>query len=71
MAVVIDGKQQMPENVAPPGAPPVRVVRIDRYVSAADVMGIEVYAHGGNMPISLQVNDTGCGVIALWTGTRR
>jgi len=35
-----------------------------------DVMAIEVYERGGNMPISLQVNDTKCGVIALWTGSR-
>lgn len=71
MAVVIDGKQQMGENIAPPGAPEVLVVRIDRYVSANDVMGIEVYARGGNMPISLQVDDSRCGVIAFWTGSRR
>jgi hypothetical protein len=35
------------------------------------VMGIEVYARGGNMPISLQVKDPRCGVIAFWTGGRK
>ena len=64
MAIVVDGQQQYPP--AYPG-----VVSIDRLVSANDVMAIEVYERGGNMPISLQVNDTKCGVIALWTGSRR
>lgn len=59
MALVIDGVQQEP-------VPP-----IDQVVSANDVAGIEVYARGGNMPLSLHVNDTKCGVIAIWTGSRR
>ncbi|HEV8411680.1 MAG TPA: hypothetical protein VGQ30_14305 [Gemmatimonadaceae bacterium] len=63
MAVVIDGQQQYPP--AQPG-----VVSIDRLLDANDVAGIEVYARAGNMPISLQVNDTKCGVIAFWTGSR-
>jgi hypothetical protein len=71
MAIIIDGQQQMPENVAPIGAPPVMAVLIDRLIAANDVMGIEVYARAGNMPLSLQVNDSRCGVIALWTGSRR
>lgn len=71
MAIVIDGQEQMPELISPPQAQPVYAVRIDRYVSAADVMAIEVYARGANMPISLQTKDNRCGVIAFWTGSRR
>ena len=46
-------------------------VPIDGILSASDVAAIEVYARGGNMPVSLQVSDAGCGVIAIWTGSRR
>ena len=63
MAIVVDGMQQYP----PLGG----VVHIDMLLEANDVMAIEVYDRGGNMPISLQVNDTKCGVIAFWTGSRR
>jgi hypothetical protein len=59
MAIVIDGKQQSP-------TPP-----IDNVLDANDVMAIEVYDRAGNMPISMQFNDTVCGVIALWTGSRK
>jgi hypothetical protein len=62
MAIVIDGVQQY----APPEG-----LHINALLDAHDVMGIEVYARGGNTPISLQVNDTKCGVIALWTGSRK
>jgi hypothetical protein len=46
-------------------------VLIDRVVDAASVSAIEVYARGGNMPVSLQVSDPACGVIAFWTGSRK
>ncbi len=46
-------------------------VDIDRYVSPGDVAAIEIYARGGNMPVSLQTSDAACGVIAIWTGRRK
>ena len=46
-------------------------VDIDQYINANDVSAIEVYARGGNMPISLQAGNSACGVIAIWTGSRR
>jgi hypothetical protein len=46
-------------------------VFIDMILDANDVAAIEVYDRGGNMPISLQANDTKCGVIAIWTGSRK
>jgi hypothetical protein len=63
VAIVIDGMQQYP-----PGS---GAVFIDELLNANEVMAVEVYARGGNMPISLQVNDTKCGVVAFWTGSRR
>lgn len=59
MAVLIDGNQERPP------------VYIDRLIDANAVTAIEVYARGANMPISLQADDNICGVIALWTGSRR
>ena len=46
-------------------------VPIDNVLEANDVAAIEVYTRGANMPVSLQVSDAGCGVIAFWTGSRR
>lgn len=46
-------------------------VNINQFVDPSDITAIEVYARGGNMPISLQVSDNSCGVIAIWTGSRR
>lgn len=63
MAIVVDGQQQYP----PAGAH----VDIDMLLDASDVAGIEVYARGGNMPINFQFQDTRCGVVAFWTGSRR
>jgi len=45
-------------------------VNINQFVDANDIAAIEVYARGGNMPISLQVDDSACGVVAIWTGSR-
>ena len=69
MAIVIDGVQQQPDPPTHRGG--VAFVDIDRILDANDVVAIEVYARGGNMPISLQVDDSKCGVIAFWTGSRR
>jgi hypothetical protein len=72
MAVVLDGKQIYPTDlVSKTGPPPITVVYINRNIVASQIMGIEVYARGGNMPIELQVNDTRCGVVAFWTGSRK
>ncbi len=59
LAVVLDGTQVYGQ------------VNVDELINANDVMAIEVYARGGNVPISLQVNDTKCGVVAFWTGSRK
>ncbi|HEY2848895.1 MAG TPA: hypothetical protein VGI97_03400, partial [Gemmatimonadaceae bacterium] len=69
MAVVVDGMQVYPQVNPKTGI--AKPIYINEIVEANDIMGIEVYARGGNMPISLQVNDSRCGVIAFWTGARR
>lgn len=84
MAIVVDGIQQCPrggcgggnnaQSISRVPGPPLsesNAVLIDRILEANDVTAIEVYARGGNMPISLQVADPGCGVIAFWTGSRK
>ena len=77
MAIVIDGVQHYPQlvpNTGPgsrPYVPAIYAVYVNQLLDANDVMAIEVYARGGNVPISLQVNDTRCGVIAFWTGSRQ
>jgi hypothetical protein len=60
MAIVIDGMQQYGSQI-----------HLDMLVDANEVMAVEVYARGGNMPLSLQVNDNTCGVVAVWTGSRK
>ena len=49
----------------------MHAVIIDHIVDPGSVAAIEVYPRGGNMPSSLPVSDAGCGVIAIWTGSRR
>lgn len=70
--------QNAPQMTAPPhdasaGAETLDdiAVDLDQYVDVNDLAAIEVYARGGNMPVSLQANDSACGVIALWTGSRQ
>jgi hypothetical protein len=62
MAIIVDGHQLNPAGGG--------IVYVNDILAANDVMGIEVYARGGNTPLSLQVNDTKCGVVAFWTGSR-
>ncbi|HEY2848806.1 MAG TPA: carboxypeptidase-like regulatory domain-containing protein, partial [Gemmatimonadaceae bacterium] len=56
MAVVVDGKQIYPQVDPKTGV--AKPIYINQIVEANDIMAIEVYARGGNMPISLQVNDS-------------
>jgi hypothetical protein len=70
MAILVDGKQQYKEPI-PGTKPPIYAVLLDQILAANDVMGIEIYSMAGNMPISLQADDAACGVIALWTGSRK
>jgi hypothetical protein len=36
-----------------------------------DIAAVEVYTRGGNMPVTLQAPDNACGVLAIWTGSRK
>lgn len=83
MAVLLDGQEVIRGGGGGPENGQVSVVGgsasaggeaqagINRWIQANDVVAIEVYARGGNMPISLQANDPKCGVIAIWTGSRK
>jgi hypothetical protein len=59
MAILFDGNQMYGS------------VNVDQLINVNDVAAIEVYPRGGNMPVGLQANDTNCGVVAFWTGSRR
>ena len=86
MAVLLDGQQLCPpKGCSPNNAPSLSAqrsrvmggsiedvtVNINQYIDQNDIVAIEVYARGGNMPISLQAVDNACGVIAIWTGSRK
>jgi hypothetical protein len=86
MTVLLDGQRLCPDNGCNTGTdqstsvelgnhptPPIDKITVDinKFIDPNDVSAIEVYARGGNMPISLQTADNGCGVIAFWTGSRR
>jgi hypothetical protein len=87
MAIVLDGVRQCPaagchtggemnatdimQGMRKPVINDQSAVIIDHLIDAASVSAIEVYARGANMPVSLQVSDPACGVIAIWTGSRR
>jgi hypothetical protein len=58
MAIVIDGQQLVG-------------TAIDKILDANDVAAIEIYSRGGNMPTSLHANDSACGVLVFWTGSRK
>jgi hypothetical protein len=45
-------------------------VDLNQYVNVNDIVAIEVYTRGGNMPIAVQTSDDACGVVAIWTGPR-
>ena len=75
MAIVVDGHQICPLagcNMADytRGLTDNNVVLLDQVVDINSVAGIEVYKRGGNMPSAFHV-DGECGVIALWTGSRK
>jgi hypothetical protein len=59
---------------APTSASPTvdqATVDLNQVIDVNTIAAIEVYARGGNMPISLQPSDNACGVLAFWTGSRR
>jgi exosome complex RNA-binding protein Csl4 len=47
------------------------VIDLNEYIDPNDITAIEIYQRGGNMPVSLQTVDNGCGVIAFWSGARK
>ncbi len=68
---------QFSSMTRPSGDPAVQAanerafVDLNEYIDPNDIAAIEIYPRGGNMPVSLQTVDSGCGVIAFWSGTRK
>jgi hypothetical protein len=76
MAVVIDGRQVCPnggclrDDPTKSGLTDQNSVLIDQIISVDALAGVEVYKRGGNIPSDFHV-DGDCGVVALWTGSRK
>jgi hypothetical protein len=76
MAVVIDGRVVCPnggclrDDASKTALTDQNTVLIDQVMSANSLAGIEVYKRGGNIPSDFHV-DGDCGVVALWTGSRK
>jgi hypothetical protein len=68
---------QFSSMTRPSGDPAVQAanerafVDLNEYIDPNDIAAIEIYPRGGNMPVSLQTVDSGCGVIAFWSGARK
>jgi hypothetical protein len=81
MTVMLDGATLRPESrfcsmnsstlTMNPMTIPPKGPDIEEFITSGDVAAIEVYPRGANMPISLQAADNACGVVAIWTGSRR
>lgn len=79
MTILLDGHRAMgtlEEAVGfRPGAPAARtLMSVDELISAHSVAAIEIYGSMASAPIELQRaagNSGGCGLVALWTGSRR
>ncbi len=74
MAILIDGLQQLKDHVLDDSRQPpvwIDVVLIDKLINPDDVAAIEVYSRGGNVPSSLHADDSACGVVAFWTGSKK
>jgi hypothetical protein len=76
MAIVVDGRQVCPNggclqnDPMKTGITEQSAVMIDQVIDIESVAGVEVYKRGGNMPSAFHV-DGDCGVVALWTGSRK
>ncbi len=80
MTIILDGQLllgTLEEAVGNPRAPPTRsLAAIDDIVNIQSVAAIEIYASAAAVPVELQRAAgarmaQGCGLIAIWTGTRR
>lgn len=79
MTILLDGHRAMgtlEEAVGfGPGAPPARsLMSVDELISAHSLAAIEIYGSMASAPVELQRaagNSNGCGLVALWTGSRR
>ena len=80
MTILVDGQRLMgtyEEAVGNPNPPPLSsLAAIDDVISASSIAAIEIYASAAAVPVELQRvagsrMGQGCGLIAIWTGSRR
>jgi hypothetical protein len=75
VAIVLDGRQVCPNagcrvQDVHGGFTDQNSVLIDQIIDLGSVAGIEAYKRGGNVPSDFHVDGT-CGVLAIWSGTRK
>ncbi len=79
MTVLLDGMRApgtLEEGIGDrPGKPPMNMlISVDELVNVSSVAGIEIYGSMASAPVELQRaagNSGGCGIVAIWTGSRR
>lgn len=80
MTILLDGQRLLgtyEEAVGNPNPPPMSsLAAIDDVISASAIAAIEIYASAAAVPVELQRvagsrMGQGCGLIAIWTGSRR
>jgi len=80
MTIVLDGHLltgTLEEAIGNPNPPPISsLTQVDDVITAGSVAAIEVYASNNSVPVELQRAagprmSQGCGLIAVWTGSRR
>lgn len=80
MTILLDGQRldgTIEEAIGNPNAPPISTLAtLDELVPAASVMAMEIYGSAAAVPVELQRvagsrMAQGCGLIAIWTGSRR
>jgi len=80
MTILLDGQRltgTLEEAVGNPNPPPTSsLAAIDELITAASVMAVEIYGSAAAVPVELQRAAgsrmaQGCGLIAIWTGSRR
>jgi hypothetical protein len=79
MTILLDGMRAsgtLEEGVGSgPGRPPMNtLISVDELVQVSSVAAIEIYGSMASAPVELQRaagNSAGCGLVAIWTGSRR
>ena len=77
MTILLDGRRvlgTLEEAIGSTNPPPTSsLMSIDELITASSVAAIEIYGSVMSAPVELQrvAGSQGCGIIAIWTGSRR